>query len=320
MLLYAGIDEAGYGPMLGPLCVGCAAFALHDDAGRPGPDAAPDLWKLLRRGVCRNPRDRRRRLAIDDSKKLKRPNQSEQPLVHLERAVLAFAPAATSDEDLFARLGVSVPDLPWYASVTALPLAHGADELRVAAAPLRRAMEAAGVGCQLLACEAVSAEALNRRVQAMGNKAAVNLGFAMQRLEELWRRWPGECLRVVVDRQGGRTRYLRALHLCFPDARIRVLAEDAGESRYRLGRAGGELTVSFVPGSETRHFPVALASMVAKYVRELFMLRMNRFFQARVPHLRPTAGYVADARRYLVEIKPVIERLEVPARTLVRSV
>ena len=46
VLIYAGIDEAGYGPMLGPLCVASSVFVLdeHDPAGGP-----PDLWRLLRR-------------------------------------------------------------------------------------------------------------------------------------------------------------------------------------------------------------------------------------------------------------------------------
>ncbi|MCH8212384.1 MAG: ribonuclease HII, partial [Planctomycetes bacterium] len=40
MLVYAGIDEAGYGPMLGPLCLGCTVFVLKDYDPCQG---APDL-------------------------------------------------------------------------------------------------------------------------------------------------------------------------------------------------------------------------------------------------------------------------------------
>ena len=65
--------------------------------------------------------------------------------------------------------------------------------------------------------------------------------------------------------------------------------------------------------------PAALASMAAKYVRELLMLRLNRFFQDRLPQLKPTAGYHGDARRYVTEIKPVMEQLGVSRSELVRS-
>ena len=60
--------------------------------------------------------------------------------------------------------------------------------------------------------------------------------------------------------------------------------------------------------------------MIAKYVRELIMLRLNRVFRGRLPELKPTAGYVQDARRYLKEIEPVIIEMGVDRRTLIRSV
>ena len=44
--------------------------------------------------------------------------------------------------------------------------------------------------------------------------------------------------------------------------------------------------------------PTALASMTAKYLRELSMRAFNEFWCARVPGLRPTAGYPGDAPRF----------------------
>ena len=49
-LIIAGIDEAGYGPTLGPLCVGMSAFAMPDPQI---PSPTPDLWKLLDAAICR---------------------------------------------------------------------------------------------------------------------------------------------------------------------------------------------------------------------------------------------------------------------------
>ena len=50
--------------------------------------------------------------------------------------------------------------------------------------------------------------------------------------------------------------------------------------------------------------PTALASMTAKYLRELSMRAFNEFWCARVPGLRPTAGYPTDAPRSNSEIAP----------------
>jgi ribonuclease HII len=323
MLVYAGIDEAGYGPMLGPLCVACCAFVLDGADPAAGP---PDLWSILSDALCRSKRDGRKRIAIDDSKKLKGANTSKttHPLAHLERGVLAFAgmdeDLPADDAALFDRLGVEAADRPWYASRTDLPVAWSADELHIASARLKRTMTGKRITCPLLRCRAIDPQDFNEGVSRMGRKSAVNFDAAMRHVDAVWRAFPHVHPRVIVDRQGGRTGYLRPLQMTWPDAQIRIIAESAEMSRYRLERAGSRLTISFQRESEGRHLPAALASMTAKYVRELHMARLNRFFTGHMPELKPTAGYVQDARRYLRDIAPLIDELRLPRRSLVRSV
>jgi len=86
MLVYAGIDEAGYGPMFGPLCVGASVFVLEDYNPEEG---APDIWSLLSTILCKSRKDRHHRIAINDSKKLKSGSRPED-LFGLERGVFAF--------------------------------------------------------------------------------------------------------------------------------------------------------------------------------------------------------------------------------------
>src|SRR5262245_61176600 len=106
-LVMAGIDEAGYGPLLGPLCVGMSVVRL--ESWNEG-DPAPNLWKMLAPRVSRKPR-KNGAIAINDSKQLKLPNDSTaaHPLTHLERAVLtcmrclgAVGPPPAHDSDLHA--------------------------------------------------------------------------------------------------------------------------------------------------------------------------------------------------------------------------
>lgn len=337
MLIYAGIDEAGYGPMLGPLTVACTAFVLETHDPEAG---APNLWKILNRGVCRKRRDTRKRIAVDDSKKLKGANDGKvHPLTHLERGVLAFlanrdpntdptcdesGARPETDDALFERLNVEVEATPWYTSPSTLPLTTGGDQMGIAGSVLRRTLNDAGVSCEMIQCEAIDAGPFNEQVQRMGTKAAVNFCSAARLLESVWRRWPDDHPRVIVDRHGGRTHYRNELQMVFPDASIQILAESEAVSRYRLHRAhrgdDSHMTISFVKEGDQKHFPVALASMTAKYVRELLMLRMNRFFTSQLPELKPTAGYFADGRRYMRDVAEVVDRLGVGRDRLVRSV
>src|SRR5262245_22559729 len=111
MLIYGGIDEAGYGPMFGPLTVGSTLFSINNPSpsvGEGGPSRSegpgeeepsareesanqplqpqqqispPCLWKLLRKAVCKNLTSRRGRIPINDSKALYSPSTGLQ---HLE--------------------------------------------------------------------------------------------------------------------------------------------------------------------------------------------------------------------------------------------
>jgi len=315
-LLIAGIDEAGYGPRLGPLCVGMTLLRVRDwNEGEP----APCLWKLLKAGVCRKASDTRKRVPVADSKQLKLANDSEKhhPLVHLERGVLAFLRAldrsAATDAQLFECLGATLEDRPWYAGMcTELPVGQSAGQVAIAASRVAAALEGAGVEVLQMRCITVGEAAVNRAIEEQGSKAEATASAVGEHMRRVWSRGlgEGEHLRIVCDQLGGRTMYEGMIARELPGCEVTPLAESGERSRYRVRGSDREAVVQFMPEAESAHLPVALASMVAKLVRELAMARFNRYWCGRMPELKPTAGYYGDAGRWLRDAAGLISREE----------
>jgi ribonuclease HII len=325
MLIYAGIDEAGYGPMFGPLVIARTVFALehHEPAGEP-----PAMWPLLKSAVCRSAKDKRRRIAVNDSKKLYTPAAG---LGHLERGVLAFAHLAGHEpatlDDLLSALGVDMssrsPDLLWYhddEGGPAVPSAWTVEQIAISRGQLRRCAEQAAVRLADAAAAVIFEDRFNHIVATTRSKASCAWQFVAGHLWAIWEQFGRHNPWVVVDRQGGRRVYHPQLQLLFETAELRLLDESDDISRYHLRdmAAGRSMTISFETTSEDRHMPVALASMAAKYLREMLMVRFNRFWQTHAPQVRRTAGYVLDGRRFLAEIDMHIDRLGIDRDTLIR--
>ncbi|MFP4057729.1 MAG: hypothetical protein ACLF0G_12760 [Candidatus Brocadiia bacterium] len=316
MAVVGGIDEAGYGPRLGPLVVSATAFRVPDG------QAETCLWQLLSAAVCRSPSDRHGRLAVDDSKKL---FSQATGVRHLERASLAFAAAAARMPTSFRGLLSALADLaedadayPWYAGADfPVPLAAEAPRLARDAERLRRAGDVRFLGARILP---VLVREYNRLVDGVGTKSAALFLKTSQLLAWLWEQWGEEGLVVLADKHGGRDRYGLLLHQTFFGATVKVLGEGRQASLYEVVRGPRRMRIAFHANGDAKHMPIALGSVYSKYLRELFMRSFNAYWTGHVPGLRPTAGYAADARRFLRDIEPARQRLGVDLRLLVRIV
>ncbi len=79
------------------------------------------------------------------------------------------------------------------------------------------------------------------------------------------------------------------------------------------------MRITFKPKADAGDGPAALASMAAKYLRELFMESFNAFFAERIEGLKPTAGYYEDGRRFMQDVGGTLRRLGIERTALVRS-
>ncbi len=313
-----GIDEAGYGPNLGPFVMTAVALRVPDDP------AGGDLWQRLAAAVRRDGDPDDGRLLVADSKVVYSPARGLRPL---ETAVLAAsAPAGDNGclllhrylEELYGPSHAALRRELWYGGTTALPVETDAEHAADARARFAQACRGAGVACGLVRGVVVCPEQLNALTEAAGSKGAVLSHGLAELVRACWQLGGDEPLTFFIDKHGGRNTYAAMLQDAVPEGFVLAHQEGAARSVYGVAGLRREVRWTFQPRADAEHFSVALASMVSKYVREVLMGEFNRFWQQQVPDLKPTAGYPGDSRRFYEAIRPAAERLGIAESALWR--
>lgn len=289
-----GMDEAGYGPNLGPLVIGVTKWRFD---GRP---SEVDLWSALEDAIAQKPKRGDDRLHVADSKEVYNSNRG---IGSLERTVLATLRVLGHQPTTFgelhrAVLGSEPASEPWFEDDRLeLPLANDESAVNNAAARLGGTLTHAGISLEAMRCDVVLTRRYNELVEKHDSKGIALSTTSMNLLRAVWDVDLDDRTRVIADKHGGRNRYDELLEDVVGDRMIFRVQEGRDRSVYRVGQT--ELV--FRTKAE-QHLPVALASMVAKYVREVAMELFNQFWADRVPDLKPTKGYPVDAVRFRKEI------------------
>jgi ribonuclease HII len=315
MGILIGVDEAGYGPNLGPLVVMATRWRVADR-----PDQV-DLFQRLAGCVTREKTRDGLRTWIADSKTVYNPSRGLTDLERGVRTLWSLWSGKKPPDNLADWWRILDParfddraEQPWYAGAgPELPLAGG-EPATEAVDHFRNECEQADVILETVRGRIVCPRRFNAEVARAGTKGRMLSETTLDLVAEVLAGRFDEPTLVLLDKHGGRNQY-REFLLPWIDGRLPVCLEEGAErSRYRVE----QVEFRFQAKSEA-HFPVAAASMFAKYVRELTMEPFNRWWRERIPDLAPTAGYPLDAKRFWTAIEATAARDGIPKSLIWRE-
>lgn len=323
---WLGMDEAGYGPNLGPLVISASVWEVPDGVDESGlnPLVAGAIASASRSSMRGGPqRHGEIPWVVADSKAV---YQSGKGFTTLEHGVLValtmLGQTPRTWRGLWEVLAPSSHQArqahPWYADFdTPIPLEADADSIAALAQDVSQSLALSGVRLVTLCSRPIFESEFNSLVERHGSKGTLLSQAAMELAARCVESVPQGTVTVVCDKHGGRNHYRELLMQWFPDYLIEVYSESRGESLYRFGPADRRVEFRFRAKAEGC-LATALASMASKYLRELAMRAFNAFWCSRVEGLKPTAGYPLDAARFKKAIAPIQQRLGIDDRMLWR--
>jgi ribonuclease HII len=296
-MIVAGIDEAGYGPKLGPMVVATVPLAVDArDVNKAALAARKALSSLPVRVV--------------DSKKLFSPRKG---LHQLELSALSLLGASGQQPQTVGTLvdtvapvySRDIQSLPWYKVLwqSPLPLASTADEVGESAEAVKSALAESGVGILPPHVVALDEKSLNRLWRREPNKERASFA-AFRDLTKRLTDGKSGALHLTMDQQGGRTNYLPWLCDCWP-GEMPSHHRDGVCNCYRLD--GPDLHLFVAPRADSDYPEVAAASIIAKYLREALMTGFYKFWQEH--SVEPADGYGGSHRDFMERVEPKMREL-----------
>jgi len=277
-MLVMGVDENGLGPRLGPLLATSVA-----------------LWtpRYARAALS----DRGLALGLTDSKQtggFGRMGFIESVALALVKRAGRGVPATADglldrvSPESRPRLRACCPDEPTAGQCWAvdLPLPLFGGEAAYGEELLDRLIGRSSLRIVDVQSRIACAGVLNAKLAAGKNKLAVDLELFEDLICAVHSRH-GSPLLAVCGMIGGIRDYASRLSR-FEPHRVASLAGRRGQRRYAVD---GVCELRFEVDADARHLPVALASIVGKYVREICMRRIGEFYREGNPELKLASGY-----------------------------
>ena len=299
-----GVDENGLGSRLGPLIVTAVLARTERDGERV-------LAKRLPRSL---------RSSLDDSKRLVSHHDVRLGEAWARELVM---PEAKVPAELFERLsleGTATLRKPCPSHAAGQCWNAEGETFEAPPALLKRVARhrglllARGVEIVTVKSSVVCTDALNRARRAGKNRFVSDL-HAMESLVLALRRDAGANVKAVCGKVGGMAEYSRFfgplggwLH--------NVLEEGQARSSYRFPTVG---ELHFVRDADASDPLVMLASLVGKYVRELFMSRIANHYPSHEDEPRPSGYHDPVTAKFVARTALVRKRRKVPDRCFERE-
>lgn len=332
--LFVGVDEAGYGPNLGPLLIGGSAWVV------PAEMTESELCSLLEaeQFCTASWSPNCDHIPLGDSKKLYQstsglrtlelgllsmlatldvePSKSDDEIRKLDKLVERLAPAATTN-NAGAR---NRQKAPWYLNLAefCVPVTEAAEsEIERLSDLAKRRLLKHDVELVAVNAMVVDEAEFNRQVLQYDSKGKLLSLATFEMVDCLLAAAPEIPAEIFCDRQGGRKNYMPLLLEWVPESWFIETQQSNKRCSYRT-TVGRNLDIHFSVGGDSFP-PTALASMVAKYLRERLMESFNHYWNQQALGIKPTAGYPQDAIRFRKSIEAKATELGLPLEIWWRS-
>jgi ribonuclease HII len=207
---------------------------------------------------------------------------------------------------------------PWHQNAGSFPLSADRTDVAIASTVLKNDLSSNNIKLLQLQSCCLDVAYYNKMVSAVKNKADVLFTATSQLIKRAYDKFGCDGLQIIVDRQGGRVHYRQSLQRMFPDMELEVIRESPTISSYQLQSGRRQMRLHFAVGADDRFLPVSLASMLSKYIRELLVDNINRYFTGFASDLQPTAGYWKDGLRFIEDLKRNIPHVAFDSNQLIR--